>query len=213
MKKEWILSIFLVLAVFAIGAYFYGQLPEKIAVHWNIDGKADGFSEKGFGVFMLPLLMTGMLALFYFLPSIDPLKSNYKEFKKEYDGLVLALIGFFAYIFALSLAYNLGHLFNMSQFMVPGLGILIFYLGGVLSKAKRNWFVGIRTPWTMTNDIVWKKTHEAGAKLFRISGALLIISILLPPYGPLISIGILVVGSLGLVVYSYVLYKKQLSKS
>jgi len=85
-------------------------------------------------------------------------------------------------VLLLSIFANLGYEFNMVQMMVPGLGILFYLLGVVLGKAKRNWFVGIKTPWTLSSDKVWDKTHVLGGKLFKIAGVIAFAGMVLPDY-------------------------------
>lgn len=209
MEREWIAGIMLVIAAFAAGAYFYPQLPQSVAVHWGIAGNANGFSEKGIGTFMVPGLMAFILALFYFIPRIDPLKENYKSFMKEYIGLALVIIAFMGYVYALTLAYNLGYKIDITQLMLPGLGALIFYLGILLGKAKRNWFVGIRTPWTLSDDEVWNGTHRLGSELFKAAGIVMFLGVLFPAYGLLVSIAVLFGVAIATVVYSYILYSRK----
>ncbi|VVB98293.1 SdpI/YhfL protein family protein [uncultured archaeon] len=213
MEKEWIAAGILVVAVFAAGAYFYPQLPQNMAVHWGLEGSANGYMEKGIAAaFMLPALMLVLLALFFAIPFIDPLKQNYKDFKKEYNGLALLLTAFLGYVYALSLAYNLGYKLDMTQLLAPGLAALVFYVGILLGKAKRNWFVGIRTPWTLSDDDVWKRTHELGSKLFKAAGIAMLLGLVFPVIGLGVGIAVLIGSAIGLVVYSYVIYSRKARK-
>jgi uncharacterized membrane protein len=209
MEKEWIAGIILVILAFALGAYFYPQLPGSIPIHWGISGEADGFAEKSpLSVFALPGLMAVLLCIFYALPYLDPFRKNYAEFRAEYNAFALILVGFLGYIFALSLAYSLLGAFNVSQATVPGFAALIFYAGIVLGKAKQNWFVGIRTPWTLSSREVWDKTHALGSRLFKAAAGVMLIGVFIP-YGLLLGVALLLAGSLALFVYSYILYSRK----
>ena len=117
MRKMQIVSIALVVLAFLTALAVYPMLPDKVASHWNADGKVDGYMGRDMGVFFMPVLAAAMLVLFWVLPLLDPLKKNYRAFQKEYDAFVALLIGFFYYVYLLTLGYNLGYLFNLVQFL------------------------------------------------------------------------------------------------
>ncbi len=198
MEREWHVSIAIVLLAFAGGAYFYPQLPQNIAVHWGLQGNANGFAGKEMGAFGVPALMALLLAVFFILPKIDPLDRDYRDFRKQYCGFVLAFTLFLAYVDGLGLAYNLGRAINVGQLLIPGFGALIFYVGTILPKVKRNWFVGIRTPWTLSDPAIWEKTHALGSQLFKAAGIVMLMGTLFPSAGLPASIAVL----LGVVVAS-----------
>lgn len=201
------LGLGLVVLAFLTAGYFYPQMPDKMASHWNLQGEADGFSDKGFAVFFMPFVSLAIFVLLIFLPKLDPLKKNYEGFQKEYDGFVVLLIGFFYYLYLLSISYNLGISFDFTQMFSPGLGVLFFYIGIVLEKAKQNWFVGIRTPWTLSNEVVWNKTHAVAARVFKAAGVAAFLGVLFPT-GMTLAVVLAIVGALGSVVYSYLEFKK-----
>ena len=113
MKK--LLPILLILANFGIGIYFQPQLPLLIATHWGVYGQANGYSSRAFGIYFLPILMTGMYFLFLFLPKVDPYKKNFFQFKNHYDNFVILIMSFFLYIHAAIIYWNLGNRFNFIQ--------------------------------------------------------------------------------------------------
>jgi uncharacterized membrane protein len=115
------------------------------------------------------------------------------------------------YIHGLTLAWSLGYQdFKMSAAMLPFLGILFIFIGYLLRQAKRNFFIGIRTPWTLSSDMVWDKTHQLGSILFMVSGALAFVGSFL---GGMMAFWLLFVPLMGstlfLVIYSYVLYRNE----
>jgi len=85
-----------------------------------------------------------------------------------------------AYVYALSLLWNIGSRFDISRMLMPAIAVLWYVLGSVLQQSKRNWFMGIRTPWTLSNDVVWHKTHQLGGKLFKLSALIVLVSIFVP---------------------------------
>jgi len=207
-----IASIAVVILSFIIGTYLYFScpLPEKMASHWNIEGLVDGYMPTFWGLFLMPIISLILLALFIIIPKIDPLKANIAKFKSYYSTFIFAIILFLFYLHILTLVWNMGIRFNMVSMMSPAFATLFFYCGIVLENAKRNWFIGIRTPWTLSNDNVWAKTHRLGGKLYKASGILSLVGVILPNYAIIFILVPIIIASIYLVVYSYVEYNKQI---
>lgn len=207
-KIKIIFPIIIILISFLLATYFYQIFPETITIHWGIDGQANGFSSKAFGLFFMPILSIFLLVLFTFLPQTDPYKENFSEFKKYFENFVNLILGFLFYIYILTLIWNSGYQFNLIQFMSPAIGVIFYYAGVLMLHAKRNWFVGIRTPWTLSSEIVWKKTHKIGGKLFKVAGILSLIGIILPQYAFFLIIAPIIIVTIFVFIYSYWEYKK-----
>ena len=158
----------------------------------------------------MPIISLVLLVLFIIIPKIDPLKANIAKFKSYYSTFIFAIILFLFYLHILTLVWNMGIRFNMVSMMSPGFAVLFFYCGIVLENAKRNWFIGIRTPWTLSNDNVWAKTHRLGGKLYKASGILSLVGVILPNYAIFFILVPIIIASIYLVVYSYVEYNKQI---
>lgn len=213
MKTKTTIVITLTLIAISIltGALLWNQLPEQMASHWNVNDEVDGTISKIWGVLLMPLVTTGMFLLFLFLPSMDPLKANVAQFRETFNLFIVFITVFMLYIHGLTLAWSLGYQnFKMSAAMLPFLGLLFIVVGYMLRKAKRNFFIGIRTPWTLSSDSVWDKTHQLGAKLFMASG---VCAILGGFFGGITAFWLMFVpligSSLFLVIYSYVLYRRE----
>ena len=205
-----VLSAILILIAALVGVLFYPQLPERMASHWNLNNQVDGYISRFWGAFLMPLISLGLLVLFMLIPQIDPLKANIAQFRGYFNIFILLLIVFMVYLHALTLAWNLGYTgFNMGSALLPALGLFIFFMGFLLEKTKRNWFIGIRTPWTLSSDKVWDETHRLGATLFKISGLLAILGAFLPEIAFWLMFIPLIGSSLFLVVYSYLLYARR----
>ena len=170
MRRSKIIILGIIILSFAVGIYFYPQMPDKMASHWNIQGEVDAYISRFWGLFLIPIISIGLLALFVLIPKIDPLKENIKRFRKHFDGFIVLIMIFLFYIYLLTVLWNIGIRFNMAQLMIPALGILFYYCGILVENAKRNWFIGIRTPWTLSNEKVWDKTNRIGGKLFKVTG-------------------------------------------
>jgi len=185
------------------------MMPDKVASHWNTAGEVNGYMSKFWGLFLLPIVTFGMAGLFWFLPKIDPINKNFDSFRESYNTIIISIILFLTYVHGLTVVWNLGVPFDLTRFILPSLGVFFIILGSSLTNIKRNWFVGFRTPWTLSSDSVWEKTHRLGARLFEAAGVLVVLSILVPKYAFLV-LAVTILGSTMLIViYSYILYKKE----
>jgi uncharacterized membrane protein len=210
-KNTSIIALIMIALALLAGALLWDRLPDQMASHWNINDQVNGTMPKFWGVFLMPLITLGMLVLFLVIPSIDPLKANIAQFRESFNLFIVLIIAFMLYIHGLTLAWSLGYQnFKMSAAMLPFMGVLFIAVGFMLRKAKRNFFIGIRTPWTLSSDSVWAKTHQLGSVLFMASGVLVIIGGF---FGGLIAFWLMFIpligSSLFLVVYSYVLYRSE----
>jgi uncharacterized membrane protein len=208
-RTSIIIIVILILIGVIAGALLYNRLPDPVASHWNERGVVDGYMARFWGVWMMPLVATGMFLLFLLIPLIDPLKANIAAFREYFNTFIVLFVAFLLYIHGLTLAWNLGYRFDMGGAMLPALGLFFIYAGVLIGKAKRNWFIGIRTPWTLSSDTVWAETHRIGAKLFMASGILALIGAFFGPYAVWFIMVPLIGSSLFLVVYSYVLYQRE----
>ena len=201
----------MILGVTLAGILLWHRLPEQMASHWNINDEVDGYMSRTWGVFMMPLITLGLFALFRIVPAIDPLKANIATFRETFNLLIVLIVAFMLYIHGLTLAWSLGFTgFKMSTSMLPAMGFLFIFIGFLLRKAKRNFFIGIRTPWTLSSDTVWDKTHRLGALLFMASGVLAFFGGLFGGITAFWMLFVTLIGStLFLVVYSYVLYQQE----
>jgi uncharacterized membrane protein len=205
------ISLVLIIGAAIAGVLLWNQLPEPMASHWNINGEVDGYISKFLGVFLLPMMTLGLFLLFLAVPNIDPLKANIAQFRETFNLFIVFFVGFMIYVHALTLLWNLGYTnISINDAIMPAMGLLFILIGSLLRKAKRNFFIGIRTPWTLSSDTVWDKTHQLGAILFTLTGILTIVGAF---FGGTISFWMLFVPLMGstifLLVYSYVLYKHE----
>lgn len=211
-RTTTILSLTLILISMLVGTMLWNQMPEQMASHWNVQNQADGYSSRFIGLFLLPLTTLGLFALFMFIPRIDPLKANIAQFIGVFNLFITFFVVFMLYIHALTIIWNLGNQnFAMSQAMLPFIGLLFILIGFMLRQAKRNWFIGIRTPWTLSSDRVWDETHHLGAPLFMASGGLALLGAF---FSGTVAFWLMFVPLIGstifLVIYSYVLYQREM---
>ena len=211
-RTTTIVVLIMLMAATLAGLLLWNRLPDSMASHWNIHDQADGYMPKFWGVFMLPLITLGMILLFLVVPSIDPLKANIAQFREAFNLFIVLMAGFMIYLYGLTLAWNLGYNeFRMSGAMLPAIGLLLIFIGFMLRKAKRNFFIGIRTPWTLSSDHVWNETHRIGAVLFMISGALAFVGGFFGGATAFWMMFAPIIGStLFLLVYSFMLYQREI---
>lgn len=209
MKKSTIAILILIIASFIIAVYAFNTIQtDRIASHWDANGNVNGYMSKFWGLFLLPVMLIGLYFMFLLIPRIDPLKKNYKKFKTYYEGFILVIILFMFYVFVLTILSNLGYVFNMSKMIMPAVALLFIIMGVFMKKLKRNWFVGIRTPWTISNDVVWEKTHVLGSKLFIAIGLITLAGMFFQEFTLWFIILPILLSTIFLIIYSYVEFKK-----
>lgn len=208
MTKKEILPITLIIISLIIGIFLYPQLPEKVPSHWNVEGEVDAWSSKNFAVFFFPALTLGLYFLMTFIPLIDPLRKNYPKFALPYFWFRLLFVLFFISLYLYTLGAAFGTRINIKYFMVPLLSIFLILLGVFLPKIKKNYFVGIRTPWTIHSEETWEKTHKFGAKIFIGAGIAVLLTLILPGYTFWIFIIIILSAALIPAVYSYFVFRR-----
>lgn len=197
----------IVLAV-VTGLVLYPSFPERFASHWNAAGQADGTMGRFWGVFLFPVIMAFLFALYYFIPRIDPLRKNLESTRNQYNAFWVSMFVFFAYVYGLTIVWNLGTRFDFTVAIVPAVAALYYVLGTYMKTLKRNWFVGIRTPWTLSSDVVWEKTHRLGGKLFQATAVVTLLGLFLTEQLIWVILVPLVATAIFTVVYSYIVYKK-----
>lgn len=209
-RTTLIIVAILIVASTLAGLLLWNQLPEQMASHWGANDQVNGTMSKFWGVFLMPAITIAMLLLFLVIPSIDPLKANIAQFRDYFNAFIALIVAFMVYIYGLTLAWNLGYTsFRMSTAMLPALGLLFIFIGAMIGKAKRNFFIGIRTPWTLSSDKVWDETHRVGSKLFIASGVLALLGAFFPDYAFWFIMVPVMGTALFTVVYSYVLFQRE----
>lgn len=206
-KPAAALSAGIVVAMFAASFALGPRLPETMVTHWNAAGTPDGTMPKFWGQVTLPAITAGVLAMTFLAPKIDPKRKNIESFRGVYNDFVVVLTAFLALVHGVALAINLGYDVSINAVIYGGVGLLFVYIGTVLRKARQNWVLGIRTPWTLSDERVWDRTHEVGSWLFIASGLLALVGAFAGRYAIYLVIGPVFLSALALVAYSYYLYE------
>ena len=210
--RKWLAPLG-VLAAFLVSAIAYRRLPERVPVHWDVHGNVNGYGSRFAGAFGMPLLMLGLWLLLRLLPRIDPRRANYAKFADTYDLFVDSLVGLLLVMQLALLANTLGWPVSMERVAPVLIGLQFIILGNALPRARPNWWFGIRTPWTLSNDRVWTRTHRVGGYLLAAAGAILLLAAVVPgPIAFAFGIGAVLAATFGSVVYSYLAWKQETSK-
>jgi uncharacterized membrane protein len=210
-KTIQILILSLILAFFLLGAYFYTIMPERMASHWDANGSVNGYMPKLVGLFFMPVLSTIIFLAFLVIPRIDPLKRNIEKFRSYFDWFILLLFGFLSYLYLLTILWNLSYRFNIIQLMAPAIGLLIYYAGVLTENAKQNWFIGVRTPWTLSSSRVWNKTNRLAGKLFKAAGILAALGAAFPHETIFFILVPVILAAIYPLIYSYQEYQRQMN--
>jgi len=207
--KTEILPILLIIISIVSSFYFLQQMPEKIPTHWNFQGKIDNWGNSSSHILTINSVMIGVYLLFLALPYIDPRKKRYEQFKKIYHIFKNIIILFFALIFFITNLSAVGYNINVSTYIPLMVGLLFIVIGNYMGKIKMNWFMGIRTPWTLSSEETWNKTHQLGGKLFMLSGMFIALEGFLPiNYRLPIFILAIAIILIGTIFGSYLIYLK-----
>ena len=202
-----ILALALVLAAFVVTAALYSRLPEKIPSHWNIRGEVDSYSSKPFGPFVLPAVMAGLALIFLALPAVSPRGFRFDRFLGVWGVLQSAILALLLLVHTLVLLSAMGRPVDITRGIEAGIGLLLAVVGNFFGKLTRNFFVGIRTPWTLASEEVWMRTHRLAGKLFVLAGLAMFV-LALAGAGPISMMIVVGAAALVSVVASYVFYRR-----
>lgn len=208
MRKTEIFAIILTLLSVVAAAVLYKYMPAEMASHWNAAGEVDDYMNKFWALALLPIAFAVFTLMLIFIPRIDPLKKNVKTFLPYFDGFIIIMYLFFILIFGQMIAWNFGYEISYTYTMPVAFGVLLYYIGIMLKKAKRNWFIGIRTPWTLSSDKVWDKTHDLGGNLYKIMGLIALFGVFVPKLSIWLILVPVLVSTAYIIVYSYFEFKK-----
>jgi len=200
------LLVVAVAAAFSVWAY--PQLPAQVATHFNLHGEPNGWSPRLVAAVLAPALGIVIALVFTVLPHIDPRRANYDKFGPTYWTIANAVLVLVAALHVVTLGKALGWDININRVVSLGLGGLLALLGNLMTRIRPNWFVGIRTPWTLSSDTVWRKTHRFGGVAFVVAGLCVAATALTAvPWALFAAIGVAAAAGLASVVYSYVAWR------
>ena len=209
---EWI-GLLIVLVTFGIGYHYYPNLPEMVASHWNAQGQVDGYTNRFWGAFLIPTIEVGLFLLLWIIPVIDPKKANIKKFRNSYDIFVVTFLLFLTYLYLLTINWSLGKHFDMTQYLVPGFAALFFAVGFMVEKSEPNYMIGVRTPWTLASESVWRKTNVLGGKLFKYASVIILLGFFVPNYSMWFLLVPIMFLAIFVVLHSYLIFRSEKEQS
>lgn len=203
---QWI-SLGLVLAALAVSALLYADLPPQVATHFNAAGEPDRWSDPPTAALMMPVIMAALWLMLWVLPRISPQGWRVEPFADVWHRCQLAIIAFMLLMHVGVLGHAVGWWgADMGRLVITGVGLLLLVLGNYLGKTTRNFFLGIRTPWTLASDEVWRRTHRLGGWMMVGAGAMLVV-MGIAGVNPLVFAVIIGAAVLVPVVYSFLAYR------
>lgn len=208
MKKHLFPIVSIIISI-AVWLFAYKHLPAEMPVHWGVNGEVDRYAPTFSAFLLLNGILIAVYAMLLYLPRIDPKKDNYRKFTRPYSIIGNVLIALFLAISIVTVLSGIGAPVSINRVVPVAVGILFIILGNYMQTIKPNWFIGIKTPWTISNDEVWRKTHRLGGRLLIGGGLLFIIEPFLPrSVSAVLSVGLIVVIVGVPMVYSYILHKR-----
>jgi uncharacterized membrane protein len=205
-RATWLNAGGLTLLALTASALAYPALSTELPIHWDIHGHADGFGPRWLVAWLNPALMAAMVLLWAVLPAISPRNYRLDSQSPTYQRMLFVLLGLFGYIHAITLYAGLNPGSDVGRALLAGIFLAMGCLGNLLGKVKRNFFVGIRTPWTLASERVWIDTHRLAAWAFVAAGLVGFILVLVGL--PVVAFATLIAAALGPVAYSLWLYKR-----
>lgn len=211
--KNLLKIIFGIVILSLIGTLIlYPLLPPKVPSHWNFNWEIDGYSNKPF-VFVTAALPIVIYLLLILVPKIDPRRDSYQKHHKAYNAFIAFLMIMFVVIHWMTILTALDIPVNVRLLFGLAMGSLLIVSGNYMGQIRQNYTFGIKTPWTLADETVWKKTHRKGSAAFIISGIIFILGgFVANSYPLLIGLAFLMITTVYLIIYSYLEYKKVKNK-
>ncbi|MCB1236749.1 MAG: SdpI family protein [Verrucomicrobiae bacterium] len=212
LRLPLIVSGTILLLLVALSAAVWMRLPDgaRVPTHWGPSGKADGFGGKG-SLFLLPAVVAGVMVLFALIPRFEPRRGHLLRSSKAYTATWMATLAFFVVLHGAMCWAALGRPLSMNPVIGVATGLLFTVIGNYFGKIRSNFVFGIRTPWTLSSELSWAKTHRLGGRLFMLLGLAIALAGLLDPRGSALMWTVLI-GVLGMVAavfaYSYVVWRR-----
>ena len=174
-SRTLVVSTVFVLLMLGVAVWVYPHLPAQVPIHWDAQGHVNGWAPRFWAAAVPVLVMTGLAVVFASLPVISPRKFEIRPFARTYGIIVLATLAFTLVIGTVALLAGAGYPVSVQLVAPVAVGALLLVIGNFMGKFRKNFFVGIRTPWTLASDAVWERTHRFAGWLFMLAGLVWIV--------------------------------------
>ena len=202
-------QLLIIAAMFAVAAWSWPRVPDQIPTHWNLSGEVDGYGGKFAGLLLLPLITSGTYLLLLLLPLVDPGRGNYQNFTGPFQIMRTAIVLFLAFTYGVMVLAAFGNHIDMTTVICFAAAALLMVCGNLMGKLRPNWFVGVRTPWTLSSKMSWNKTHRLAGWLLMLMGLLLAaLAVFRTTWMLIVMVVVDVVCIAWMVIYSYLVYRR-----
>lgn len=203
----------LVVVTFAAAVLVYPRLPDRVPTHWDFHNRVNGYGPRWMATFLFPVVLLVLWAVMRLLPRIDPRRANYAKMQGTYDLVVNLTLTLIAVLHFVVLGSIMGAPISIHRLVPAIVGVALVVIGNVLPRARPNWWFGIRTPWTLSNDRVWERTHRVGGYVMMAIGVLAVLASLLGVTIASAAVGFVAAAlGLGLIGYSYFTWRQETSR-
>jgi uncharacterized membrane protein len=208
-SRAVVIGLILVLAAIAISAWAFPSLPDRVPTHWNLAGQVNGYSSRAFAVSFIPAIIILIWAFMLVLPAISPRGFAFGESVGGFYVAMLAVIALLVLMHFLLLHAALTQTALSSVWLFAGIGALFVVVGSVIGRVKKNFWFGVRTPWTLANDEVWLRTNRLAGRLFACGGIAIVLASFAGTAVVVTATIIVVAVAAGWsIVYSYLVYRR-----
>ncbi|WP_424682974.1 SdpI family protein [Frateuria sp. YIM B11624] len=205
-RTLWVTAVFLLVAM-GVAVWLYPALPALVPSHWNAAGQVNGHQPRLVAVVFAPGMILVLALLTLGLPGLAPRRFGVGAFASAWGAVMLAVQGVVLVLGITVLLVGAGYAVPVNTILLLAVGAFFMVAGNYMGKLRRNFFIGIRTPWTLTSDEVWERTHRLGGWTFAAGGLLIVVSAL--AHAPVwVSFGLLALAVLVPCVYSLLLYRR-----
>jgi uncharacterized membrane protein len=211
-RTNYWFSALIAVASVGVATWAYPRLPQHVVSHWGLNGMPNGYMSAAWAAFLFPVIIAVLAIILSVLPLIDPKGHNIKKFEQTFHLFVTGILVFLLYVQVLVMYWNIVDTFDMVRFITPGVALLFIGVSYLIRDSEPNWFIGIRTPWTMESPEVWRRTSEVGANLFVGAGIISLFGVIFPAAALWLILAPVLVAALGSVVYSYVIFEQLKTK-
>jgi uncharacterized membrane protein len=212
MKTSWraeLPQLLIIVAMFAVAAWSWPQVPDRLPTHWNLSGEVDGYGGKFAGLLLLPLIASMVYLMLLFMPLIDPGRKNYQNFAGPFWVMRMAIVLFLAFTYGVMVLAAFGHKIDMTTVICFAAAALLMVCGNLMGKLRPNWFVGVRTPWTLSSRLSWNKTHRLAGWLLMLMGLLLAaLAVFRTTWMLVVMVTVDGLCLAWIIVYSYLVYRR-----
>ena len=208
--RDHILPLAAILISMVVTAFLLPRLPDPVPIHWGPTGQPDNYAPRLIGSFLLPLTALGVYLLFLVIPVLDPKRANYEKFADTYHYWRIAFVLFMVFLQGITLySILIGDSRLNTNLVFIGVGLLFILIGNYMPRVRSNWFVGIRNPWTLSNQEVWRRTHRFGGQIFVAGGlAMMVVALISEEWQVAVLLGAIFAMAVIPNVYSYILFRR-----